>query len=83
MRSAHVVVGAGVIVIRLLAPETAAEAGQMPVREQNALIRTHCLPCHSDATPVGALSVEHLDIGRAPDSLAAMLLSQISQHLPR
>jgi hypothetical protein len=63
-------------------PARPPASDRLALAEQNALIRKHCLPCHSDAMPLGALSVEQLDVARAPDSLLAMLVSQITQHLP-
>lgn len=53
---------------------------QMPAPEQNALVRTYCAVCHTDAAKNGGLSLEHYDAARRDPPLAAMLLSKLNNN---
>src|SRR5579863_6103685 len=50
----------------------------MPVAQQNSVVRQYCEGCHSDALMYGGLSVEHFDAAHPEPSLAAMLLSKVT-----
>lgn len=75
-----------VLVGGLHAPVSAqapADAGRaMPVAEQNALVQKHCAVCHTDKARSGGLSLQHFDGAQAAPSLAAMMLSKITQGVP-
>jgi hypothetical protein len=53
----------------------------MPVAEQNALVRKYCGVCHSDAHMNGGLTLEHFDAAHADATVAAMLLSKLTNGL--
>lgn len=63
-----------------LAPVMAS--ARMPVDQQNALLQKYCAVCHSDAAPQGGLSLERFDAAHADPSVAAMLLSKLTNGLP-
>lgn len=63
-----------------LAPAMASAT--MPVDQQNALVQKYCGVCHSDATPQGGLSLQGFDAAHADPSVAAMLLSKLTNGLP-
>jgi hypothetical protein len=44
-------------------PAPAAEL--IPPARQNALVRTYCAVCHTDATKNGGLSLDHFDAAQA------------------
>jgi hypothetical protein len=50
----------------------------MPAAEQNALVKKYCAVCHTDAVMNGGLSLEHYDAAKHDPSLAAMILSKLS-----
>jgi hypothetical protein len=50
----------------------------MPAAQQNAVVRQYCGGCHSDALMYGGLSVEHFDAAHPEPSLAAMLVSKVT-----
>jgi hypothetical protein len=50
----------------------------MPAAEQNALVKTYCVVCHTDAARNGGLSLEHYDAAKRDPSLAAMMLSKLN-----
>jgi hypothetical protein len=54
----------------------------MPVATTNALVHKYCEVCHDDAHLNGGMSLEHFDAERADPSLAAMLLSKLTNGLP-
>lgn len=55
----------------------------MPYARQNAVVKKQCGSCHSDALTYGGLSLEHFDAAYADPSLAAMLVSKITNGLHR
>lgn len=63
-----------------LAPAMASAA--MPVAQQNALVQRYCGVCHSDASPQGGLYLQRFDAAHADPSVAAMLLSKLTNGLP-
>jgi hypothetical protein len=67
----------------LLASAGAAAAadGPLPIARQNELVKTYCAACHDDARRVGGLSLEHFDAAQADPTIAAMLLSKITNGL--
>ncbi len=61
-----------------------ARAANMPTAQQNAVVQKYCGSCHSDALMYGGLSLEHFDAAHADPSLAAMLVSKITNgHTPK
>jgi hypothetical protein len=50
----------------------------MPYAQQTALVKKQCASCHSDALMYGGLSLEHFDASHADPTLAAMLVSKIT-----
>lgn len=50
----------------------------MPDAQQNAAVHKQCAGCHSDALMYGGLSLEHFDAAHADPTLAAMLVSKIT-----
>ena len=50
----------------------------MPPAEQNALVRTYCAVCHTDAAKNGGLSLEHYDAAKRDPGLAAMMLNKLN-----
>lgn len=70
----------------LIALGLAAARGQamMPAAQQNAVVQKYCGSCHSDALMYGGLSVEHFDAAHADPTVAAMLVSKLTNgHTPR
>jgi hypothetical protein len=53
-----------------------AQAG-LSVADQNEITRTRCAVCHTDAKPLGALSLEHFDAANPDPALARMMLVKI------
>lgn len=51
---------------------------QMPVVEQNALVKKYCAVCHTNAARNGGLSLEGYDAAIRDPGLAAMLLSKLN-----
>ena len=71
---------AGLLAIGVMAGSAgahAAEGGVMPVAQQNALVRTYCAVCHTDASMNGGLSLEHFDASRPDPGDAAMIVSKM------
>jgi hypothetical protein len=70
----------------LTAASVAAVRGQekMPAAQQNSVVQKYCGSCHSDALMSGGLSVEHFDAAHADPTVAAMLVSKLTNgHTPR
>ena len=59
-----------------LAFAVSAQAG-LSVAEQNEITRTRCAVCHTDAKPLGGLSLEHFDAANPDPALARMMLVKI------
>jgi hypothetical protein len=57
-------------------------AGTMPVATTNALVQKYCEVCHDDAHLNGGMSLEHFDAAHADPTIAAMLLSKLTNGLP-
>ena len=56
----------------------------MPAAQQNAVVQKYCGSCHCDALMYGGLSVEHFDAARSEPSLAAVLVSKLTnRHTPK
>ena len=73
-------------VLLLTAVSLAPARGQerMPAAQQNAVVQKYCGSCHSDALMYGGLSVEHFDAAHADPTVAAMLVSKLTNgHTPR
>jgi len=66
----------------LTAQQVAPSSGTMPVAATNALVHRYCEVCHDDAHLNGGMSLEHFDAAHADPSLAAMLLSKLTNGLP-
>ncbi len=80
MRLVIVVIGAAFVSVVLAPSAFAADA--MPAGEENALVRKHCAVCHNDRSKNGGLTLEHFDASEVAPSLAAMMLSKVTQGLP-
>lgn len=63
-----------------LAPAMASAI--MPADQQNALVQKYCAVCHTNANPQGGLSLQRFDAAHADPSVAAMLLSKLTNGLP-
>jgi hypothetical protein len=59
----------------------AATDASLPIARQNDLVKTYCAACHDDARRVGGLSLEHFDAAQADPTIAAMLLSKLTNGL--
>jgi hypothetical protein len=69
--------GLGVLVgVVAFASVTSAQTG-LSVAEQNEITRTRCAVCHTDAKPLGGLSLEHFDAAQPDPALARMMLVKI------
>jgi hypothetical protein len=66
----------------LTAQQVAPSSGTMPVATTNALVHKYCEVCHDDAHLNGGMSLEHFDAAHANPSIAAMLLSKLTNGLP-
>jgi hypothetical protein len=53
---------------------------QMPAAQQNALVQTYCAVCHTDAEPLGGLSLQHFDGAHADPGVAAMMVSKLKSN---
>lgn len=60
-------------------PEPAAGVETLAASQQNAIVQRHCAVCHSDAARNGGLSLERFDVAQAAPSLAAMMVSKLTQ----
>jgi len=59
-------------------------ADVMGAAQETAMVQKYCGSCHSDKLMYGGLSVEHFDATRPDPTLAAMLLSKITNgHTPK
>jgi len=59
-------------------------ADLMPAAQEAAVVQKYCAGCHSDALMYGGLSVQHFDAVHPDPTLAAMLLSKITNgHTPK
>jgi hypothetical protein len=70
----------GILVIAMAAARVGGqEAGavSLSVADQNEITRTRCAVCHTDAKPLGGLSLEHFDAARPDPALARMMLVKI------
>jgi hypothetical protein len=65
----------------LTAQQVAPFNGTMPVATTNALVHKYCEVCHDDAHLNGGISLEHFDAAHADPSIAAMLLSKLTNGL--
>jgi hypothetical protein len=61
---------------------TSLAGSAMPVDQQNALVQKYCAVCHTNANPQGGLSLQKFDAAHADPSVAAMLLSKLTNGLP-
>jgi len=59
-----------------LAGVVSAQAG-LSVADQNEITRTRCAVCHTDAKPLGGLSLEHFDAANPDPAIARMMLVKI------
>ena len=50
----------------------------MPPAQQTGLILKYCAVCHSDAHLNGGMSLEHFDAAHADPTIAAMLMSKLT-----
>ncbi len=66
---------AAMVLVGFLATVAAGE--ELSPAQQNALVRTYCAVCHTDAANNGGLSLEHYDAARLDPALAAMVLSKL------
>src|SRR5580704_8012813 len=53
-------------------------AESMDSAKETAVVQKYCGSCHSDALMYGGLSVQHFDAAQPDPTLAAMLLSKIT-----
>jgi hypothetical protein len=68
----------GVVVgVLALTALTSAQAG-LSVADQNEITRTRCAVCHTDAKPLGGLSLEHFDAANPDPAVARMMLVKIT-----
>jgi hypothetical protein len=59
-------------------------AESMDSAKETAVVQKYCGSCHSDALMYGGLSVQHFDAAQPDPTLAAMLLSKITNgHTPK
>jgi hypothetical protein len=68
----------------LLASAGAARAAADPplsIARQNELVKIYCAACHDDGRKIGGLSLEHFDAAQADPTIAAMLLSKMTNGL--
>jgi hypothetical protein len=81
-RMKHQIITIGLAaVLSLCSAARAAEtkaAEIMPFAQQNAVVKKQCASCHSDALMYGGLSLEHFDAAHSDPTLAAMLISKIT-----
>lgn len=66
------------LAVACLAVPAASGLEPMSVAQQNELVHKYCAVCHTDAYPRGGLSLEHYDAAVAAPSLAAMMLSKLT-----
>src|SRR3954464_9827138 len=70
--------GLGVVAgIVALTAMTFAQAA-LSVADQNEMVRTRCAVCHTDAKPLGGLSLEHFDAAHPDSAVARMMLVKIT-----
>lgn len=62
--------------VSLLSPVGMA-SDAMSAATQNALVKTYCEICHTDASRNGGLSLEHFDATHADPGVAAMMLGKL------
>ncbi len=65
-------------------PGTGLAENSMPAAQETAVVQKYCGSCHSDALMYGGLTVQHFDPAHVDPTLAAMLLSKITNgHTPK
>jgi hypothetical protein len=62
-------------------PSASAMRGSIAVTQQNELTQMYCTACHDDARRVGGLTLEHFDEAPANPTVAAMMLSKLTNGL--
>ena len=69
----------GVCVIAIAGARVAAQQPGvvLSVAEQNELAHKRCAVCHTDAKPLGGLSLEHFDAAQPDPAIARMMLVKI------
>lgn len=72
---------AGVLLLASAGAVRAATDPPLPIARQNELVKTYCAACHDDARKVGGMSLEHFDAAQADPTIAAMLLSKLTNGL--
>ena len=65
------------IATALLDAQPPGPRAELPISEQNEIVRTRCAVCHTDAKPLGGLSLAHFDARRPDPALARMMLVKI------
>jgi hypothetical protein len=76
----------GVLTLAVVAGQislTAAQAEVLEGAKENGIVQRYCGTCHSDTLMYGGLSLQHFDAAHPDPTLAAMLLSKITNgHTP-
>jgi cytochrome c551/c552 len=59
------------------AQQQAGPGAPLPVAQQNALVQKRCVICHTDATPLGGLSLQHFDAAQPDPDVARIMRVKI------
>lgn len=74
-----VVMAVAVVRASVAAQGPASQSAEMPAAQQDALLRAHCVGCHTSTKPAGGLALDTFDAARPDPGIARMLRVKIAE----